>query len=204
MKKKTPAKRPRPKKASGPSEQELVRETVSKATGVTFEIIPPHPAFPLPAETLDWFMRCRNKDEIGRAPYLNVAWKEKGDGIWLESLAVGDTVDWIELAYGDEKAGESLDIDYSRFKDPKFQEDFSQRFPIVTGRIGEYERTIEGVGKQRKVELELHRAGSKGILVFTVAGSIKGRMSAQSLQKAVGKTASAMKEAYEQIAKLGS
>ena len=201
MKKKAPVTR---REAPKPSEQEFVRETVLKAAGVRFEVVAPHPAFPLAVDRLEWFMRCRNREEIEKAPYLNAAWKEKGVGIWLESLAVGDTVDWIEIAYGDEKVGESLDIDYSRFEDKAFQEDFKQRFPIVLERIREYEQAAAGVSKKRKVQLQIRRAGSRGMLVFTVATLVRGpkRATLASLGSAIRKNVSALKEAYQQIEKL--
>jgi hypothetical protein len=186
------------------SEQELVRETVSEATGVHFEVVPPHPAFPLAVDRLEWFMRCRNREEIAKAPYLNAVWKEKGVGIWLESLAVGDTIDWIELAYGDEKAGQSLDTDYSRFEDASFQEDFKQRFPIVMQRISEYEQVAAEVSRKRRVKLQIRRAGSKGMLVFTVAALVESprRVSSASLKPALKKSVSALKEAHQKIAEL--
>jgi hypothetical protein len=186
------------------SEQELVRETVSKATGALFEVVAPHPAFPLAVDRLEWFMRCRNQEDIAKAPYLNAVWKERGVGIWLESLAVGDTIDWIELAYGDEKAGASLDIDYSRFEDAAFQEDFKQRFPIVMARIREYEQVAADVSKRRRVQLQIRRAGSKGMLVFTVAALVKApkRASLASVASALRKSVSAMKGVYQQISEL--
>ena len=58
-----------------------MRETVSEATGARFEVVPPHPAFPLAVDRLEWFMRCRNQEDIAKAPYLNAVWKEKGVGI---------------------------------------------------------------------------------------------------------------------------
>jgi hypothetical protein len=185
-------------------EEELVRETVSEATGARFEVVPPHPAFPLAVDRLEWFMRCRNREEIAKAPYLNALWKEKGVGIWLESLAVGDTVDWIELAYGDEKVEESLDIDYSRFEDASFQEDFKQRFPIVMARIREYEQVAADVSRRRGVKLQIRRAGSRGMLVFTVAALVKApsRASMASLASAIKKSVSALKEAFQEIADL--
>lgn len=193
----------RRRKAPKLKEEEFVRETVTEATGAGFEVVPPHPAFPLPMEKLEWFMRCRNQEDIEKAPYLNTAWKEKGGAIWLESLAVGDTVDWIELAYGDEQAGKSLDLDYSRFDDPTFRADFSQRFPIVINRITEYEKVADGVAKKRRVDVQIRRAGSKGMLVFTVAAAVKTRKGAseRSLGNAIKKSVSALKEAYEDIGK---
>ena len=200
MKKAVPAKRKSPKS----SERDFVQKTVSEAAGVHFEVVAPHPAFPLAVDRLDWFMRCRNAEEIAKAPYLNVVWKEKRAGIWLESLAVGDTVDWIDLAYGEEQAGKSLDIDYSRLDDPAFKQEFSQRYPIVMGRIREYEEAAAVVAKKTKVRLEIRRAGSKGMLVFTVAAMIKVRKGAsqRALGSAITKSVSALKEAYEQISSL--
>jgi hypothetical protein len=191
-------------KALKTSEQEFVRETVSKATGVHFEVVAPHPAFPLAVDRLEWFMRCRNQDEIAKAPYLNAVWKERGVGIWLESLVVGDTIDWIELAYGEERAGGSLDIDYSQFDDPSFQAEFNRKFPIVLGRIKEYEEVAADISKRKRCHLEIRRAGSKGMLVFTIAARVdtpKGATLA-ALRYALRKNASALKEVYEQIAKL--
>lgn len=186
------------------SEQEFVKDAVSEAAGVHFEVVAPHPAFPLAADRLEWFMRCRNGEEIAKAPYVNAAWKERGVGIWLESLAVGDTVDWIEIAYGDEKVGESLDIDYSRFDDPSFQDDFTQRFPIVMRRIKEYEQIAADISKKRSVKLQIRRAGSRGMLVFTVAALVESPKSAAqaSLGVAIKKNVAAMKETYEQISQL--
>jgi hypothetical protein len=191
----------KPGKAPKTSEREFVREEISTATGVHFEIVAPNPAFPLAVDRLDWFMRCRNREEITKAPYLNAAWREKGVGIWLESLAVGDTVDWIEIAYGDEKVGESLDIDYSRFDDPAFQEDFGQRFPIVLGRIKKYERVVAEISKKEKVKLQIRRAGSRGMLVFTIAALVAVPKSASqaTLRSAIRKNVSALKETYGEI-----
>ena len=200
MKKKARVKR---RSAHKVNEKDFVRETVSKATGVHFEVVPPNPAFPLAVDHLDWFMRCRNKEEITKAPYLNALWKEKRVGIWLESLALGDTIDWIELAYGDEKATSSLDIDYSRFEEPSFQQDFKQKFPIVLGRIKEDELVAAEVSKKRKVSLQIRRAGSKGMLVFTLAALVKSPKSASqpSLGRAIEKSVAALKEAYQKIEK---
>jgi hypothetical protein len=200
LKKPAPVKR---RKAHKVSEQDFIKETVSKATGVHFEVVAPNPAFPLAVDRLDWFMRCRNKDEIIKAPYLNALWKEKRVGIWLESLALGDTIDWIELAYGDEKATSSLDIDYSRFEDPSFQQDFKQKFPIVLGRIREDEQVAAEVSTKRKVHLQIRRAGSKGMLVFTLAAlvEIPKRATMTPLGSAITRSVLALKEAYQKIEK---
>ncbi len=200
-KRKAPVRRVKAEKID---EQGFVKEALLNSTGAHFEVVAPHPAFPLAVDSLEWFMRCRNRDEITEAPYLNAVWKEKGGRIWLESLAVGDTIDWIELAYGDEKATQSLDLDYSQFQDKSFQAEFSRRFPIVMGRIKEYEDVVAGISKKERVRMEIRRAGSKGMLVFTIAARVDRPKGAgpQSLRSAIERNVSAMKEAYEAIAQL--
>jgi hypothetical protein len=189
------------KPAKGVKESEFVREKVSEATGARFELVPPHPAFPMPVEKLDWFIRCRNKEDIAKAPYLNVVWKEKGGPVRMESLAVGDTVDWIEIAYGDQQAGESLDIDYSRMDDPAFQAEFNRKFPIVMGRIKKYEEVAARVSKETGARLEIRRSGSRGMLVFTVAAEVRVKKGAslRALGTAIEKGVGALKKAYAEI-----
>jgi hypothetical protein len=198
--KKKPVKRRSPKF----NEADFVQHSLTEATGATFEIIPPHPAFPLPVETLEWFMRCRRQNEIAGVPYLNTAWKEKRGSIWLESLAVGDTIDWIDLAYGEEQASKSIDIDYARLDDPSFRQEFSRRYPIVMDRLREFEQVVTGVAKKSGVHLHVRRAGSKGMLVFTVAAEVKPRKGAgqEALGNALRKSVAALQESYEKILNL--
>jgi hypothetical protein len=196
-----PVKRPNVEKVS---EVDFVRETLLNETGAHFEVIAPHPAFPIAVDKLEWFMRCRNREEITRAPYVNAVWKEKGDRFWFESLAIGDTIEWIELAYGEERATQSLDMDYSAFEEPSFQMDFRRKFPVVLDRIREYEGIAARVSKSRGVHLELRRSGARGMLVFTFAVRLDmpQRATLKPLGSAISKSVSALKEVYEEITKL--
>ncbi|HUH99481.1 MAG TPA: hypothetical protein VLY65_00420 [Nitrososphaerales archaeon] len=189
----------RKKKVPKINEKEFVMSTLEEATGVHFEIIEPHVGFPLPAERVEWFMRCRDKDDIAKAPYLNTVWKERRVGIWLESLALGDTIGWIEIAYGEDRMNQSLDIDYSRFDDASFRRDFEQKYPIVMERVKKYEGDVSRIGKKRRVHLELRRVGSRGMLVFFIAALVEKRATPASLGAAILKSIEAMKEAYEAV-----
>src|ERR1700733_5409773 len=99
----------------GEEEVEFVMDLVSKATNARFEVVQPPPDHPLPIQNLEWFIRCRKLEDIEKTRYLNTVWKERNGSIWLESLAVGNTMSWIESAYGQEPAIKSLDLDYSQF-----------------------------------------------------------------------------------------
>jgi hypothetical protein len=191
----------RPRRTQKLSEEENLREMLSQVTGVRFDIISPPPGFPLSLKDLQWFMRCRDREEIMRSPHVNAAWREKDGPTYLESLAIGDTIDWIELAYGEERASESLDLDYTYFDDPSFQDDFKRRFPIVLGRIKEYSDIIERISSKRSVQLEVRHMGARGMLVFTLAARLSNmkRLSRESFTEEIKKNVAAMKEAYEEV-----
>src|SRR5437016_1411736 len=66
VKKRRPAKKASPARRAEVQldEQGVVRQALLEATGASFDVVAPNPAFPLPVDSLEWFMRCRNKDEI--------------------------------------------------------------------------------------------------------------------------------------------
>jgi hypothetical protein len=195
------AKRPVVEKVD---DADFVKEALLNETGAHFEVIAPHPAFPIPMDKLAWFMRARNREEITRAPYVNAIWKEKGGVFWFESLAIGDTVEWIELAYGEERATQSLDLDYSGFDDPAFQAEFRRRFPIVLDRVREYEAIAARISKSSGVRMEVRRVGTRGLLVFTFAVRLDmpERATLKPLGAAITKSVAALKQAYDEITKL--
>jgi hypothetical protein len=182
---------------SDKSQKEFVKDLVSEATGTRFEIIQQSGEYPFPIKNLEWFVRCRNREDIERTPYLNAVWKERNGPIWLESLALGDTLEWIGSAYGDEAATESLDLNYSDFTDEKFREGFDAKYPLVNQRVQSFELIAEQISKQHKVQLELRSAGSKGIVVFTFTVRISPDGSA-SLEKNVRAGIAALKDAFQQ------
>lgn len=181
---------------SGRVRAELVRDIASKVTGAHFEIIPQSASNPLPIKDIDWFVRCRNAEDIARTPYLNTIWRSVDGPIWLESLALGDTFNWIGAAYGEEPAEESLDFGYSNFGDEEVWADFASKYPVVNRRIRACELVVQQVSKRSGVHLELRASGSKGIIVFTVAARISIQ-DPQSIERRIGAAARALKDAYE-------
>lgn len=173
--------------------KESVRSLVSKATGVNFEVIRSTAESPLPVKNSEWFMRCRTRDDIEKTPYLNIVWKEVDGPIWLESLALGDTFNWIATAYGEEAAGESIDANYTEFgKDARAE--FAKKYPLVDQRIKDSELIAEQFSRKYKVNLGLRSEGSKGIVVFTLAGSVPVD---RSWMKHLEAVILALKEAYD-------
>jgi hypothetical protein len=187
-----------------PSEEaELVAQVISAITGARFEVVTPPPGFPFPTQNLSWFLRCRSRADIEKIPYLNTVWRETRGPMWLESLALGDTVDWIGLAYGPEMADESLNINYSRSGETEFKAELGRRFPLVLERLDEYTKVADRVSEKTKVPLEIRRSGSGGMMVFTLAARITPeRPSRMSLEAGAKAAIEALKEAYSEILRI--
>lgn len=144
-----------------------------------------------------WFLKCDDMKQAKTTPYLNEVWKQEGGEIWLESLPLGDTIDWIEVAYGEESAAASIDVNYSEFDSKEFQARFGREYPLVYQRIQRYEEVADRVSRDKKVHLNLRKSGSKGIVVFTFAVEI-AKMDSKMLAKKLVTSVDALKEAYTQ------
>jgi len=178
------------------AQKEVVRDLVSKLTGARFEIVPVASSDSFPIKDLEWFLRCRNQDDVKRTPYLNSVWKLNGGAIWFESLAIGDTFAWIGSAYGEEAAAETLDLNFSDFGEKGVRAQLERRYPIAYRRISSAELVAREAGKRRHVHVELRSSGSKGIVVFTVAALIPTAKSS-NLATRVGACVEALKEAHQ-------
>jgi len=184
------------------TEAELVREVVSGVTGAKFEVVSPPPGFPFP-KGLEWLVRCRSLPDIKKVPYLNTVWREADGPVWLESLVLGDSVDWIGLAYGPEMADESLNLDYARMDDAAFKAELGKRFPLVLERLERYSGIAARVSAKTKTHLEIRRAGSGGMIVFTLAARMNvTRPSRASLLRRVRGNVGALRVAYSEILEL--
>lgn len=181
-------------------EAEVVRDLVSEVTGAKFEVVSPPPGFPLPTKRVEWLVRCRSLPDIERVPYVNTVWREAKGPVWLESLVLGDSVDWIGLAYGPDMADESLNLDYARMDDPEFKAELGKRYPLVLERLERYSGIAERVSSKTKTDLEVRRAGSGGMVVFTLAARMNvARPSRASLLRGVRASVGALQAAYSDI-----
>ena len=178
-------------------EAETVRETLSNLTKTDFGVTDAPDDFQNRVVRPRWFVKCVDVRQARSIPHVNAAWKQQDGYIWLESLPLGDTIEWIEVAYGEEAAARSLDANYSDFGTKEFQAGFGRNYPLVFQRIQTYVEVADRVSKVRKVHLELRNNGSKGIVVFTLAARITAD-DAKTLEKKIGSAVDALAEAYAQ------
>lgn len=177
------------------NEAEAVREVLSSITQVHFEVTNVPDDFQTQSLHARWFIQCLDTKEARAVPHVNKAWQQEDGSVWLESLPLGDTIDWIEVAYGEEAAARSLDTNYSDFGTKDFQAGFGNTFPLVYQRIQTYAEVASRISKEKKVHLELRNNGSKGIVVFTFVSKI-GLHDSKTLSTKVEASVEALKEAY--------
>jgi hypothetical protein len=178
-------------------EAESVKEMLSKLVGSVFEVSNTPDDFQNQSIHPRWFLKCNDRSQANNTPYVNEAWKQPDGTVWLESAPLGDTIDWIEMAYGEEAAAKSIDVNYSDFVSKEFQETFGREYPLVYQRIQQYSEIATQVSSARKVQIELRNSGSKGIVVFTFAAKMKD-VEAKSLEKKLSANVEALKDAYTQ------
>jgi hypothetical protein len=180
------------------NEVKKIREMVSQLTGARFEI---REAENLPSrfKHVKWFMRCREITQASKIPYANSIWEEDGE-IWMESLTIGNSLQMIELTYGEKAAATSTHIDYSGFETKEFQTGFARKYPLVFHKIQIYETIATQVSKKRGLQLKLAKESSEGIIDFAFAAKLASdsKISKERFEEGV----QALKEAWEQVAEL--
>ncbi len=178
-------------------EVEAVQEMLLSLTGTKFEATNVPDQLRNRSLQPKWFLKCNDMQQARVIPYLNEVWKEEEGAIWMESLPLGDTIDWIEVAYGEEAAAASIDVNYSEFGSKEFQARFGREYPLVYQRIQRYEEVADRVSRDKKAHLELRKSGSKGIVVFSFAVRI-AKVDSKTLARKIGTSLNALKEAYAQ------
>jgi hypothetical protein len=180
-------------------EAEVVKSLLSSITGAPFRISSPEADESFLKEKPIWFVWCPDAFYLDKMGHTQRAWRDSS-GIVLESAILGDTIDWLELAYGEEAAAKSLDMDFSNFSSKEFRVEFASEFPLVHQRIQTYEAIATEVSKNRRIHIELRHNGSKGIVVFTFAARFEA--DSKSLTKKVEVNVEALREAYQQAAQI--
>lgn len=176
---------------------ETIQETLLRLTKTKFEATNVPDQFGNRSLQPRWFLKCSDMSQARAIPYLNEIWKEEDGAVWMESLPLGDTIDWIEAAYGEESAAASIDVNYSEFGSKEFQTRFGREYPLVYQRIQRYEEVADRVSSDNKAHLELKKSGSKGIVVFTFAIKI-AKVDSKTLLRKISSSVDALKEAYAQ------
>lgn len=177
-----------------------VRGAISQITGVDFQIREPDSIDRAHVGMTRWFVVCREVLDIGKVPYVNVVWADKHDRIWLESITIGDSLEWIEQHYGDRGLVRAQKMDLTDFPKPEVLEEFANRFPKVMRRLEKYEGILRETSSKYGIHLEMRYQTSKERISLRLAATIsENETSTRSQHVAIKGAVEAMKDVYDKI-----
>jgi hypothetical protein len=178
-----------------------VRDALFRTTGVHFEIREPN------RRDLDhfgmarWFLICREVTEARRIPYVNIAWGDKGNAIWLESVEIGDSLEWIYQHYGDTGVASVKKVNLIDFPSLRAREELGDQFPKLMRRFEMYEKFLKNSSEKHGAHLEMRYQSSKERTSFRLAAKILVDNRVQSVDGEIGRAVKALGEAYDNICK---
>ena len=140
---------------------EPVRGLVNRLTNSHFEISDPN-GYTVPRDKLNWFMWCPEIMEVRTHPYIEVIWADKQDNIYLESMPIGNILDWVEQSNGEDAVRQVLQMDLTGLGTRELRALLGRNFPTIESRLATYEDIAEKVSSRRRVKLELIWHGRKG------------------------------------------
>ena len=175
------------------NEAEDVRTAISQLTRAEFEIGDPG-GYPVELGTVSWFLWCPEITQMREIPYINVIWANKEGIIYLDSMPLGNTTNWVESAYGEEAAARAMDLDFGDFAEVRSE--FEHDFPLVGKRINEYERIVSNVSDQRAVAIGIFFHGRKGRATLRLRGKLTEQAGRTN---SVERTVKALEEAWKLI-----
>ena len=173
-----------------------MRQIVSSLTNAKFEITASG-RYPLPANSVEWFMWCPEITESREIPYVNVVWGGTNGEVYFDSLPIGNTTSWVELAYGEEAAQEAMAIDYADFQGARSK--FEQDFPLAARRLSAYEKIIQNVSSKKGIRVSMFVHGRAGRATFRIRAQLAASKPSEDARSRIASTIETMKEAWDSI-----
>lgn len=182
------------------SEAEVVRETLSRLTDSPFEISDGSRGVSLPPESVKWLVWCPDVAYIKNTAHVSTVWEGNDGNIWLESIDIGNTADWVEEDYGEQGRVESLKMSYDNFSKPANRLKFGKSFPLVLQRLAVYDEMMERISKKTRVHLEIKHDVGHGLVFFCLCAKVQAKdMNPKSRIVRVEEGVRTLKESYQEI-----
>jgi len=180
---------------------EEIRQLVSELTKSTFKLTSSD-RYPVPSENVKWFMWCPEITEMREIPYLNVVWADKDDNIYLDSMPIGNTTNWVARDYGEKAAQDAMDLDFSDY--PIAISKLEHSFPLVGSRISTLEEIVKEISAKTGLSIEVFHYGRKGRATLRLrgrvsAGDSSGSSSSLDRMNKIRQSVDALKEAWERV-----
>jgi hypothetical protein len=181
--------------------KELVRGLVNQLTNSHFELSDPN-RYPVPRGNLNWFMWCPEILEMRKIPYINVVWADKQDNVYLESMPVGNVLEWVEQSEGEDAVRQVLQMDLTGLGTRELRSLLGRDFPTIESRLAACEEIAEEVSSRRRVKVELIWHGRKGATACRLRSVIRfNDSSRESMKTELESALGALREAFDKIDK---
>jgi hypothetical protein len=173
-----------------------LRDIISKVTGMGYGIREALPDFPPPADHATWYLLGREFRLPNGAPYANVIWEDVAGNIFIQSIEIGESADWIGPIYGEDGIIAAMRMDYST--PDRGRKAFAKKFPAVEKRISGYEDVISRISLKHRASLSLRWDGEIGSGTFRIEAKISesGRTEKEEV---IRRNFEALKSAWTEI-----
>ncbi len=122
--------------------------------------------------------------------------------MYLDSMPLGNTVDWIEDAYGEDAIHELLPMDFTGLSGVEIQRILEGKFPIVNSRINAYLSISRDLASESKVDLGVTFYGRRGIVTYRLRVVIGARgLDSESIVDKIMLAVKTLREAWSRIEK---
>ncbi len=183
-------------------EAEMIREAISRFTKTEYEFSEPLQGFPSPEKDVVWliispFQLAERVDSP--APFI---WEDKSGILHVESVQLGNTIEWVEQTYGEKGAIKvsSMALDFSK---PKSREEFKKLFPTAYRRLSDYEKILAEVSSMRATSLSMNYERNQNMVSFYAVATFDARgLDTQTKIERIKLTIEAIREALDRIDKL--
>lgn len=183
-----------------PKEAYSLREIVSAATGSTYDIREALPQFPPADNHASWYLLGRELAGPANTLPAHTVWEDGTGRIFIRSIYLGNTTEWIGEVYGQTGATAAIRLDYSDFTAAR--KALVEKFPIVERRVGRYEGILATISTKHHVALSLLCIGEKGLATFYVVAKIETtRPTEKEKTEMIRLNVEALREAWRELAK---
>ncbi len=153
-------------------EVKVIQKRLIELTGAQFKVVKLRRDSPVWRDKLVWLIQCSDLQRLGETGYANTVWKDPDSNVCIDTVSIGDTLEWIETEYGEQACGEAINMKFGQLTSREDRQKFGERFPTADKRLRAYEAMVERVSATRSVDIMIRREKSEGITTFYVTAKV--------------------------------
>jgi hypothetical protein len=153
-----------------PEEAYSLRELMEKGADSKYEIVTAIPEFPPSQDHATWYLLGKRTAGHGSIPYASIAWESDRGQLFIQSIYLGNTNEWLEASYGEDAVISGMKIDYRDFQNARGI--LAKNFPAVERTLQRYEKALAKVSSKESLNLTLRCDGVEGLATFYLLAKI--------------------------------